>query len=247
MPEPLKIAVVTPYYKPEEAMLRQCQDSVRAQTLPCTHIPVADGYPHRLFDDAPDTLHVILPRSNQDFGNTPRGIGCTLANSYGFDAVAFLDDDNWYEPDHLESMVALHRSTGMPLICCRRRFRHLDGAELPTTEAAEDRMAHVDANCWLIFRPAFALLSAWYVPKNASYIADRIFFQKAVRERYRIASTGKRTVNYRSKHPSHYRTAGVPEPDGVYSDAYLQRQFAAVSDIKVMADIVNAIGFFPRL
>jgi hypothetical protein len=135
----------------------------------------------------------------------------------------------------------------VPLICCRRRFRHLDGAELPTTEAAEDRMAHVDANCWLVFRPAFALLSAWYVPKNASYIADRIFLQKAVRERYRIASTGKRTVNYRSKHPSHYRTAGVPEPDGVYSDAYLQRQFAAVSDIKVMADIVNAIGFFPRL
>jgi hypothetical protein len=247
MPEPLKIAVVTPYYIPDEPMLRQCQQSVLEQTYPCTHIAVADGHPSPIFADAPRTMHVVLPQSNRDFGNTPRGIGAILAESWGFNAIAFLDDDNWYERDHLETMVATRRSTGAPLIACQRQFRHLDGSLLPTTEAAEDRMLHVDTNCWLIFRPAFGLLRGWFLPKMAACIGDRIFFQRAVRERYKIAATKKRTVNYRTKHPSHYANAAIKVPDGAYTQEQLKKTFAPVRTQAGMAEIVNAIGFFPRL
>ena len=247
MPEPLKIAVVTPYYIPDEAQLRQCQQSVLDQTYACTHIPVADGHPSPIFGDAPRSLHVVLPRSNGDYGNTPRAVGAMLAGSYGFDAIAFLDDDNWFEPDHLEIMVAAQRATGAPLVACFRRFRHLDGSNLDMTEPIEDNMTHVDANCWLICQPAFPLLAAWRVPKSISYIADRIFFQKAMRERYRISFTKARTVNYRTKNPLHYAAAKVAAPAGAYAREELDRLYAGGLNRAARAEIVDAVGFVPRI
>jgi hypothetical protein len=247
MPEPLKIAVVTPYHVPNDAQLRQCRQSVLEQTYPCTHIPVADGHPSPIFAEAPRTLHVVLPQSSGDYGNTPRAVGAMLADAYGFDAVAFLDDDNWFEPDHLDIMAATQRETGAPLVACFRRFRHLDGSDLEMTEAVEDNMTHVDANCWLICRPAFPLLGGWRVPKSISYIADRIFFQRAVRERYRIGFTQKRTVNYRTKNPLHYAAGQVAAPAGAYDREELNRLYAGVLNRSARAEIVDAIGFVPRI
>jgi glycosyltransferase involved in cell wall biosynthesis len=246
MPDQLKIAVVTPYINQDESWLRQCQESVQSQTYPCTHIAVAEGNPNAIFSDARNTMHVVLPAPNKDFGNTPRALGAMLADSYGFDAVAFLDDDNWFEPNHLEAMAATHTASRAPLVACRRHFRHLDGSSLNVTEAAEDRLQHVDTNCWLICRPAFALLSRWLLPKIAAYGGDRIFFQSAVRQRYGIAGSTNRTVNYRTKHPSHYMQAGVDVPAGAYTIPQLKAQCAALADPAAIAEIVNAVGFYPR-
>jgi hypothetical protein len=68
-----------------------------------------------------------------------------------------------------------------------------------------------------------------------------------VRERYKIAATKKRTVNYRTKHPSHYANAAIKVPDGAYTQEQLKKTFAPVRTQAGMAEIVNAIGFFPRL
>ena len=43
--KPLRVAVITPYYREPLTMLRQCHDSVRTQTYPCTHFLIADGHP----------------------------------------------------------------------------------------------------------------------------------------------------------------------------------------------------------
>jgi glycosyltransferase involved in cell wall biosynthesis len=247
MPEPLKIAVVTPYIAQDEDWLRQCQQSVQSQTYPCTHIAVADGAPHPVFANAPNTRHVVLPESNKDYGNTPRALGAMLADSYGFDAIAFLDDDNWYEPDHLERMVAAHLTAQAPLVACRRKFRHLNGEMLNFTETAEDEFRHVDTNCWLICRPAFGLLERWRIPKLAAFIGDRIFFQNAVRQRYRIVGANQRTVNYRTKQPGHYRKAGIEPPPGAYTVPQLRAHYASIRAPAAMAEIVNAIGFYPRI
>jgi hypothetical protein len=56
-------------------------------------------------------------------GNTPRAIGGILADAYGFDAVTYLDADNWYDPAHVEDFVAAHEANkNISLISCRRRF-----------------------------------------------------------------------------------------------------------------------------
>ena len=46
-PLPHRVAVITPYYKEPLAQLRQCHDSVLAQSEPCLHVLVADGHPRR--------------------------------------------------------------------------------------------------------------------------------------------------------------------------------------------------------
>src|ERR1700688_808152 len=119
----LKVAVVTPYHKETEAVLMRCRDSVSRQTYPCTHIMVADGHAMPVFDRMPGVLHITLPVENADCGNTPRAIGGLLAEAYGFDAVAWLDADNWYDIDHIEKLLSIAAGhQGVQLVSCRRRF-----------------------------------------------------------------------------------------------------------------------------
>jgi glycosyltransferase involved in cell wall biosynthesis len=244
---PLKIAVITPYYKTPPDIFRQCAESVQNQTYPCTHLVVADGPPYPDVAPAPDRMLVALPRSNGDYGNTPRAIGGILAESYGFDAVALLDDDNWFEPAHIETMAAAQRASNADLVACQRIFRHLDGSILSISEAAEDQLQHVDANCWLIMRRAFPLLANWRMPRFASFIGDRVFYQRARRERYRIAATGQRTVNYRTKYPSHYHQAGLAVPEGAYPPGKVAAEYAQLNAPGRVAELTEAVGFYPKL
>ena len=151
----LKIAVVTPYYNEDNDILEHCHSSVMNQSYPCTHILVADGNPKPQFDEQPNTMHVILPQANADLGNTPRGIGGILADAYGFDAVAYLDADNWYDSVHIQGLIEAHEANSrISLISCKRRFYDVQGRQLHTTEPDEDANQHVDTSCWLVFRPA---------------------------------------------------------------------------------------------
>jgi hypothetical protein len=243
----LKIAVVTPYCHETDEVMLQCHRSVLAQTHPCTHLLVADGYAKEIFDSSPDVLHVSLPRPHADYGNTPRFIGATLADSYGFDAITFLDADNWLEPMHMERMAAAQARGKTALVSCKRTFRHLDGSVLTYSETAEDRFAHIDTNCWLVTRAAFPLLPVWRIPKRAAALGDRIFFEKARHERFAITETQHRTVNYRTKHIAHYRGAGVPVPDGVYEHDALKDAFNYVRSVQGVVETLAVTGFYPRL
>ncbi len=243
-----RIAVVTPYYKEDRAVLEQCRESVFAQSYPCDHIAVADGFPIALFDDdAPRTLHVKLPQANADNGNTPRAIGGILAEAYGYDAVAYLDADNWFEPPHIEKLVAMHKKTRAPLVCCKRKFYDLGGVEMNITEPGENANRHVDTSCWLVFRPAFSLLRAWLMPKILGPVCDRIFLQKAIHDRFRIAPTPDRTVCFRTQYTYHYRMAGMAIPPGTKTP----RDVFKVNDYLLTKEgareIVGALGFYPTL
>jgi glycosyltransferase involved in cell wall biosynthesis len=124
----LRIAVVTPYYKETTAILRQCHDSVLNQTYPCQHILVSDGHPNGLFDNSETALHITLPNASADNGNTPRAMGRIFAEQRGFDAVAYLDADNWFDPIHIETLVAAQEMSCSPIAASRRKFCDLDGA-----------------------------------------------------------------------------------------------------------------------
>lgn len=241
----LNIAVVTPYYQEPDDVLLQCHNSVLAQTHPCTHILVADGHAKPIFKASPRTLHAQLPQPNADYGNTPRFIGAALADSYGFDAIAFLDADNWFEPAHLERMAAALERGKTPLVSCKRTFRHLDGSVLACTELEEDRFIHVDTNCWLVTRPAFCLLPIWRIPKWAAIMGDRVFLEHARRMRFEVTETQHRTVNYRTKYVNHYRLAGVPTPLGVYTGNDLVDAIRRLRSVAGAAEMAAAIGFYP--
>jgi glycosyltransferase involved in cell wall biosynthesis len=245
----LKIAVVTPYYKERDNILVQCHESVAQQSYPCTHILVADGHPKPMFNEQPKILHVTLPQANEDTGNTPRAIGGILADAYGFDAVAYLDADNWFDRTHIEGLVAVHEANNqISLVTCKRRFYDLEGQELFISDADEDANVHVDTSCWIVFRPAFSLLRGWLMPKVLGPIGDRIFLQKAVHERFWRVATDKRTVAFRTRYAVHYQAAGLPAPEGSKSSTLLNeemRKYLLSTD--GVAEITNCLGFYPRL
>ncbi len=242
---PMKVAVVSPYYKEAPELLDRCNRSVQAQTHPCTHFMVADGHPVSLFDGRERTEHIVLPHPNGDYGNTPRAIVSLLAAAYGYDAVAFLDADNWFEPDHIEGLIACQQQTGAAAVTARRRFFGIYDEPLPITEAMEEENRHVDTSCWLVFRPAFSLFNAWLMPKELASVGDRIFFQKALFDGVPIAFSGRRTVWYRSTYAFHYRWAGLPVPDTLkdQDEHYAARAFLLSEEGRRATEA--HLGFYP--
>jgi len=238
----LRVAVVTPYYKERSEVLLKCHESVLGQTYSCQHFLVADGHPSQIFGNIPN--HIILPQANGDNGNTPRAIGGILADSYGYDAVAYLDADNWYEPTHIANLVAAYERNRTPLVCSKRLFCDMEGRMLAITEPAEDANRHVDTSSWLVFRPAFALLSAWLMPKVLGPFCDRIFLLKAIHDRFRITFLDVRTVVFRTSYVLHYRAAGLPAPVGAKGWEEFNETKAHLSNPAVIAELVAKLGFY---
>jgi hypothetical protein len=241
----LKVAVVTPYHKEADAVLARCCDSVCTQTYPCTHIMVADGHARPALNQISGVLHVTLPIENGDFGNTPRAIGGLLAEAYGFDAVAWLDADNWFDVRHIEKMVTTAaKYQNVHLVSCRRRFYDIHCNDLGITEPDEDLLRHVDTNCWLVLRAAFSLLRFWLLPKSLSTIGDRLFLAKIVHDGFRHIATKERTVGYRTLWASHYMQAGLaPPPEAKDFDTTEVMRF--VNSAEGSAEVLRVMGFHP--
>jgi predicted O-linked N-acetylglucosamine transferase (SPINDLY family) len=209
---PLRVAVVTPYFKEERAQLERCIASVRAQTYQATHFLVADGHPQSWLDQA-GVRHLRLDHAHADFGNTPRALGALLAVSEGFDAVAFLDADNWLEPDHVAACVGAAVDAGRPdYVIARRRFVRIDGSVLPVA-SSEDEHGHVDTSCLFLLRGAFHTIARWAtMPRPLACIGDRIYVATLRAEALRSRRLDRTTVNYLCTWASLFRLAGEEPP-----------------------------------
>ena len=129
MVQAMKTAAITPYFETEDARLQKCHDSVVAQTHPCTQIFIADGAPQDVVSRF-DAQHIVLGANHGDYGDTPRAVGSVSAVSQGFDAIAWLDADNWYEPNHIESLIDLHRKQDAAVCTSSRMIYGRDSAPL---------------------------------------------------------------------------------------------------------------------
>ena len=207
----MKVAVVTPYFNTEADWLMQCHDSVMAQTYPCVHILVADGRPLDMVD-ALAAQHVRLPVNCADYGDTPRGIGSVLAVSQGFDAIAYLDADNWYYPDHIATMVEMQQQTGTAVISAARNLHRLDGSLLGLCDEVDGRN-FVDTSCFFLSRAAFTLLPIWWtMPAHMHAVGDRVFFGNVRHLQLSCTHSQRPTVAYRTAFMSHYRKFGEEPP-----------------------------------
>jgi hypothetical protein len=209
---PLKVAVVTPYHKEDRRLIERCVDSVRAQTYGATHIVVADGFAQSWLDGA-GVRHLRLDHAHADFGNTPRAIGGLLAVSEGFDAVCFLDADNWYESEHVAACVDLALADlRLDYVVARRRFVRLDGSALPI-DAGEDDHGHVDTSCLFLLRGAFHTIARWAtMPRPLAGIGDRVYAATLLSDGLRAVRTDRVTANYLCTWASLFRLAGEEPP-----------------------------------
>jgi glycosyltransferase involved in cell wall biosynthesis len=240
-----RIAVITPYYKESEALLRQCHESVLAQDLQADHFMVADGFPQPAIDGW-NARHVVLPSAHGDNGNTPRGVGSLLAEAEGYEFIAYLDADNWFHPGHLSSLYALWRETEAPVCCSFRTFHRLDGSQLNIAEKQENACEHVDTSCYLIHSRAYELCTVWHrMPKQITPICDRVFIAAVRVKRFNTAFSRQRTVAFRSQYESHYRVAGENPPEGAKRVNDVQPCYDFLRTVQGVKDSVERLGFYP--
>ena len=239
----MKIAVITPYYKESIEVLRQCHQSVLTQNISADHFFIADGFPNEELMSW-NIKHISLPQAHADYGDTPRGIGSMLADVEGYDFIAYLDADNWFHPNHLSSLLNLYEETKADVCTSFRTFHTLEGIEMPIYEAVEQAFNHVDTSCFLLHRNAFDALDIWLkMPQYLHIIGDQVFFHGLKSKKYRIVSTRKKTVAYRSSFKPHYLAANIEPPPSSRdkSSSYYQR----LSSIAGIKEVVERLGFIP--
>ena len=225
----MKIAVVTPTFRTPEAVLKQCVDSVWAQSRACTHILVADGdEPVGLPPHDERSQLIRLPKAHGDVGNAGRAIGSVSAICQGFDAIAYLDADNWFDPDHLASMVQAHETTGAAVCSSTRKLWQPDGAWLGICPEV-DGESFVDTNCLFLTRAAFATIAAWYLaPESLKHVGDRVLWNTVKSNGLTRHHVRHPSVNYRTRYASHYRHFGKQPPVGAKHNL-LPEEFSSLS------------------
>ena len=208
----MKVAVISPYYNESGKELIRCRDSVASQMHPCIHFFVSDGNPKEVINNW-DVVHIRLP-NHSDFGDTPRALAAMSAAVRGFDAVSFLDADNWYEPNHIANLVSLCEKTGASIATSGRMLRRPDGSILSPCNDSDGETFN-DTNCYLITRASFNLFPVWiYKEKNLSCIGDRVFWSAVLRSGCKRAHSPDYSVNYSSLFAGHYIRDGETPPPG---------------------------------
>lgn len=230
----MKVAVVTPYYKESEAVLRRGLDSVQRQTHgDFVHYMVADGHPRpEVLEGYRHLVAVNLPTAHADYGCTPRSVGAMLALNEGADVVCFLDADNLLEPEHLESLVSTYEGAiqqGAPVDAVfASRHVFLPGHEhLRLVDPEDVARRHVDTSCMSFHRSAAFVWPLWgMIPKPATPICDRVMFDLIRTHRLRTAWTDQFTVLYESNWSVAYKLAGLPIPvEGLHDGTLANVQF----------------------
>ena len=209
----MRVAVITPYHKEDDETLRKCIESVAGQSYACTHILVADGFPRPAV--VPGSVqHAVLPQEHGIGGDLPRGVGSIMAMKQGFDAMAYLDADNWFYPDHIKSLLALQRETAADVCIALRSMHRVDGSHMPRAQPPNQN-AYFDTNCMFLMRSAFQVALVWAtIPPQAAVIGDRIVSLAIRKHGFRIAKADHPTLAYRTGWAEDYIRAGEHPPPG---------------------------------
>ncbi len=207
----MKLCVVTPYFETNEDWIRQAHASVRGQTIEAHHILVCDGSRPAQLADFRGT-HIVLQRNYKDYGNTPRLIGCYQAMAMEADAIAFLDSDNWYYPEHLAGLLKCAVDNKLDAVSSARMLHRLDGSVMRKCPTVDGR-AYIDTSCLLVMKPAFRHMIAWtLLPQDVAAVMDQIVWKHMLEGGARLGFLDQPTVAYRTRHAIHYEQAGEPVP-----------------------------------
>lgn len=209
----MKICVVTPYFQTNIDWLNQAHQSVREQTIPVEHIVVCDGSTPAQMESFTGT-HIILRRNYQDYGNTPRLIGCYHAvTRFDADAIAFLDADNWYQPDHIEQLLQFILKNRLDAACSARSLHRLDGSFLARCQTVNGHF--VDTNGIMVMKSALPHIIGWVIsPQTEAAVVDQFVWNHLINSGARLGFLDKPTVCYRTRHITHYLEAGETPPPG---------------------------------
>ena len=179
------------------------------QTYPATHFMVADGFPNEEIDHW-KVQHCKLPPL-QNFGNTPRCVGAVCAKTLGFDALLFLDADNWFEPDHIETLISIQHQYQVQVVTATLYLRREDGSLLGLS-GESDGVNFADPNSLMLMREIFSVNMFWVFNNVVGPGCDRLLWKEILKLGYTHAHSTKPTVNYVTTYAPHYTSMGERPP-----------------------------------
>lgn len=207
----MKIAVVTPYYKESPETLWRCHQSILKQTVPCTHILVSDGHPLPIVDQW-EARHIKLPYAHGDYGDMAKSVGAMEAYVQNYDAIAFLDADNWFRPEHFEKVIERHRQSQADVVVTYRFFCDLEGTPL-AQDLNSDGVAFADTNCMIFFGEGKKLACDWFkIPPWAHCICDRVIWSWVQKQDLKIFPSQDCTVCYSLAYEGIYKLLEIAPP-----------------------------------
>ena len=206
----MKVAIITPTTGSPD--LRECIKSVRQQTYKnIEHVVLVDGQNRWEQADkvlleanfpAPINEHVgILPYAtgaNGWYGHRVYAASPFIVNA---DAIAYLDQDNWIEPTHIESLVSTLKDNDWAYSL--RKIYDNDGNFICEDNCESlgkwstwfnTDVYHVDTSCFIVRLPVALQISfAWY----GKWGQDRVFFHTLKEHFTKFDCTNQHTLCYK--------------------------------------------------
>jgi glycosyltransferase involved in cell wall biosynthesis len=221
------VTVITPSIgKPE---LSDCMKSVQNQTYPCKHLIVVDGDHHNGYDvyvepkKKDDVSFVTLSENTGANGYNGQRIYAAFPHLVNTDYVAFLDEDNWYEPNHIESLVETIEKDNLDFAYSLRGIYSKTGEWLVTDDCES-------LGKWPIFMSHKAPQGPQYLIDTSSYLFKRYFIQKTCHlwhsgpwgedRRYFYYAKDLGSYDTNGLHTLCYRLGG--NPNSVTEDFFIQ-------------------------
>ena len=185
----MKVAVVTPTIGAET--LARCVESVSEQTYSnITHYIFLDGEEHEknIWYQLEDYDNIKTVRLEENVGKGWYGHRVYAACSFlvNADAICYLDEDNWFEPNHVEKLVEV-LNEGNDWAYSLRKIYNKEGDFLCEDNCESlgrwpvyfnDEVFHIDTSSFMVKRNvATSIGHAWY----GQWGADRQFFSNLKR------------------------------------------------------------------
>jgi hypothetical protein len=186
--------------------LHQAIKSVEDQTIKAKHYVFVHGVEFwdkskLILDQYPNVVAIYLPNNN---GGNSYGMACVYALApfvVNEPILSYLDDDNFYESDHLETTANLMEKTDSDWVYSLRRIVANDGSFICFDDSESlgliknaSNTVLVDNSCYVLKTETARKCShAWYYP----IFSDRHFLLELSKQQFNCAGTGKFSVNYR--------------------------------------------------
>lgn len=198
----MRVMVITPTTGAET--MKKAVESVQAQTIPTEHMIVYDGmdaYQKRIFPEHPS---ILLPENVGGNGWYGHRVYAAMPLMVNADYILFLDEDNWFEPNHVETMIEKIKSKDLMWSYSLRRICNEEGEYITDDDCEslgrwpvfyDHTVNFVDTNCYCFRREYLVSIAhAFY----GQWGADRPFYKAASTKLPAFGCTGLATVNYRA-------------------------------------------------
>lgn len=200
-----RIMVITPTTGKDT--LEKAIDSVANQTIKTEHLVVVDGMDvwQKLDGVWPlRCIHMTIPENVGGNGWYGHRVYAAMPLMVNADYILFLDEDNWFEPNHVETMINKIKSKdlmwaySLRRICDERGQYVLDDdcESLGRYPTFYDHLLNfVDTNCYCFKRDYLVNVAHSFY---GQWGADRPFYKAASTNLPSFGCTGEATVNYRA-------------------------------------------------